>query len=386
MDLSRMKIVVAGAASGGAAAALLLARAGARVTVLERVESPRAVGAGIGLADNGLAVLESLGLGPALAAVASPVGAARIVDGAGRTIFAPPGPPPRVWMVRRSDLQGLLLDALSAEPRIELRCGAEVVGAAPDGRVGVRAAGRDFELAADLVVGADGVGSRVREGGGFGARLAPPGISYLRALISSAPALGEEAWTAAGLFGSFAVADGVYVYASAGTRGAREALAARDLAALRAVWAAAYPPSVPLLAGVERFDDLAIHPVQRVDCARWHDGRLVLVGDAAHAMAPNLGQGANSALVDGAVLLDELRRAATLSAGLTAYQERRRPAVRRVAAAAARLGALAEWTHPLARRVRDRGLMPVAARLARPGDLDRLLQEPRETLLAIGQG
>ena len=199
MDLASMRIIVVGGATGGAATALLLARAGARVTVLERVESPRAVGAGVGLADNGLAVLESLGLGAALATVARPVGAPRIVDGAGRTIFAPPGPPPRVWMVRRGDLQSLLLDALSAEPRIDLRCGAEVVRAAPDGRVGVRAAGRELEVAADLVVGADGVGSRVREGGLFGARLAAPGIPYLRALVSSAPALGEEAWTAEAL-------------------------------------------------------------------------------------------------------------------------------------------------------------------------------------------
>ncbi len=103
-------------------------------------------------------------------------------------------------------------------------------------------------------------------------------------------------------------------------------------------------------------------------------------------MAPNLGQGANSALVDAAVLLDELRRAADLTAGLASYQARRRPAVRRVAAASARLGALAEWTQPLARRLRDRVLMPVASRLARPDDLGRLLQEPRERLLAIGRG
>jgi 2-polyprenyl-6-methoxyphenol hydroxylase-like FAD-dependent oxidoreductase len=197
--------------------------------------------------------------------------------------------------------------------------------------------------------------------------------------------IGEEAWPAAGLFGSFAVAGGAYVYASAGSRRTREAITARDLRALRAVWAEAYPPSSPLLAGVERFDDLVIHPVLRVDCERWHDGRLVLLGDAAHAMAPNLGQGANSALVDAAVLLDELRRASTMAAGLGAYQARRRPAVRWVAAGAARLGSLAEWTHPLARWVRDRGLLPVAARLTRPGDLARLLQEPRETLLAIGR-
>ena len=73
---------------------------------------------------------------------------------------------------------------------------------------------------------------------------------------------------------------------------------------------------------------------------------MVLVGDAAHAMAPNLGQGANSALVDAAVLLDELRRCSDVPAALSAYQARRQPAVRRVASAAARLGRLAEITHP----------------------------------------
>ena len=128
-----------------------------------------------------------------------------------------------------------------------------------------------------------------------------------------------------------------------------------------------------------------IHPVRRVDCERWHDGALVLVGDAAHAMAPNLGQGANSALVDAAVLLDELRRAADLPAALAAYEARRRPAVRWVADTADRLGALAEWTHPAARWLRDRLLMPAVARFAPATDPARVLQEDRGTLLAIGR-
>ena len=73
MNLDALHVIVVGGATAGAGAALLLARAGARVTLIERVADPRAVGAGIAIAENGLAVLESIGLGPAIAAVGAPV-------------------------------------------------------------------------------------------------------------------------------------------------------------------------------------------------------------------------------------------------------------------------------------------------------------------------
>ena len=111
----------------------------------------------------------------------------------------------------------------------------------------------------------------------------------------------------------------------------------------------------------------------------------MLVGDAAHAMAPNLGQGANSALVDVAVLLDELRRADDMEAAFARYQQRRQRAVARVARMAARLGAVAEITNPLGRWVRDRVLMPVLSLVAGSAATSEVLQEPTETLLAIGR-
>lgn len=111
----------------------------------------------------------------------------------------------------------------------------------------------------------------------------------------------------------------------------------------------------------------------------------MLLGDAAHAMAPNLGQGANSALVDAAVLFDELRRGETLAAGLNAYQRRRQGAVRRVADASSRLGKLAEVTNPIARAMRDRILLPIVELSASNNATALLLQEPTATLLAIGR-
>src|SRR5687767_14101728 len=358
MVLSGLTVTICGGATGGCAAALLLARAGARVTVLERVAEPRAIGAGIAIAENGLAVLESLGLS-AVAKMGRPVTEARITDALGRTLIAPPSPP-RAVMVRRSTLQGILLDALASEPGVECRFGADVVRANADGTVVVRDGSAESTLGAELVIGADGVHSCVRESGAFGGRVRPSGLRYVRMLVDAGLETGTEAWTPAGVFGAFAVDDGTYAFASCGLPDCRAALDARDLGAFRNAWSRAYAPAGRVLGALRSFDDLLINEVLHVSCDRWSDGRMVLLGDAAHAMAPNLGQGANSALVDAAVLLDELRKAATLPEALVAYERRRRPAVRRVAAASAQLGRMAEATNPAIRWLRDRILMPIA--------------------------
>ncbi len=387
MELEGLSVLVAGAGAGGATTALLLARGGARVTLCERVAEPRAVGAGIALAPNGLAVLAGLGLGDELARRGRRIDEPRICDARGRTLFAPRwegvSGDPHVLVIRRSDLQDVLLGAVALEPNIDIRLGCEVAEATPQGEALLVAELGDERRVSDLVVGADGVASRVRDGGRFGQRLAATGISYVRGLTAMELARSEEAWTTAGIFGSFPVPGGAYFFTSAGAPELARALADRDLEAFAAVWREAYPPSEEILAGVSRFDRLLVNEVARVDCARFHDGRMALVGDAAHAMAPNLGQGANSALVDAAVLLDEIRRARSIEEALAAYSARRVSAVRRVQATAGRLGRLAERTAPGARFLRDRVLMSFAARLPSGARNRRLLQEPPEILLRI---
>ena len=102
-------------------------------------------------------------------------------------------------------------------------------------------------------------------------------------------------------------------------------------------------------------------------------------------MAPNLGQGANSALVDAAVLLDELLRAETIEAALTRYDARRRPAVRWVQDAAGASGKLSERTGTTFRWLRDRVLMRLAAAAA-PSGIARTYQESPELLERIAGG
>jgi hypothetical protein len=95
-------------------------------------------------------------------------------------------------------------------------------------------------------------------------------------------------------------------------------------------------------------------------------------------------RGANSALVDAAVLLDELCRAVILPRALAACHARRRPSVRRVADFSSQLGRLAEATHPVVLTLRGRLLLPAAALLTTPGTASIVLQESAETLRAIG--
>ena len=382
MRVEGLKVTVVGGAMGGATAALLLAEAGAEVRLIERIAQPRAVGAGIGLADNGFAVLSALGIGPALERASRVVGQPRIVDGKGRVLLAPRGEVPCVRMLRRSDLYERLLDAVARHPRIRASFGTEVLSADASGTVAVQEEdGARCRHVADLVIAADGAHSKLRAQGSFGAT-ERSGITYARGLLPAGLALHEEAWTSEGLFGSFDVADGTYVYFSVAGRAVQRALAVRDVESLRRVWVRAYPACSELVNALE-FDTLLVHRVHEVQCTKWSDGRVVLLGDAAHAMAPNLGQGGNSAIVDAAVLLDELVRHADLQTALVAYERRRKPAVSVVATLARRLGRLAELRQSWLRVLRDRLLLPIANHLTSEGSTARVLQEPPRLLADI---
>ncbi len=378
MNLNQLNILVVGAATGGAATALLLARAGAKVSVVDRFTKLSAIGAGLALAANGRAVLDALGLGPALTSVMESPGL-RVTDARGRTLLTPPVGA-RIGIITRSRLQEVLLDALLAEPRIRCRFGTTLERADRDGTVLLRDSDGAHTEQFDLVVGADGVHSKVRASGNFGARVRRTGIHYLRALVPVTVVEGTEAWTPVGLFGAVPIDGGAYVYASCASAALAEAIVQRSLPGLVHAWRAAYALAGELLGKVTRFEQLLIHEVVRVECDRWHDERVVLLGDAAHAMAPNLGQGANSALVDAAVLLDALRQAPDLATGLTNYAARRQHKVRYVANTAERLARLADLSHPLLRLLRDRVLMPVVNRLPTERQLHAVMQESPATL------
>ncbi len=320
------EVLVVGAGLGGLAAALAFARRGARVRILEQAPALAEVGAGITLTPNGARVLRALGLDPA--PVGLRVEAAEPFDAlTGRRLARYPASGGEAFVLHRADLLGLLRAAVEAAG-IPVQTGASVAEATAEG---VRLASGE-QVAADLVVGADGIHSTVRR------RVAGPGMATFT---------GQVAWrgfatTSQPPVTRIWMAPGRHVVTYPLRDGRLNVVAVREEAAWAAEgWAHADTPESVLAAFADACADLRAilgtlgevrrwglfrHPVP----PRWHDGRAVLLGDAAHPTLPFLAQGANLALEDAWVLARE----AQAPGGLDRYQALRRPRVVRAIAAA----------------------------------------------------
>lgn len=339
-----LDIAIAGAGPGGLATALFLARQGHTVRLFERFETPRPVGSGLMLQPTGLAVLEALGLSPGIRALGSQVDRLVGTDSrSGRTVldvsYRPLGSETHALAVHRAALFNVLHDAVVAAG-IEIVVGfaaKDISGAGPryylhgsKGRCG------PF----DLIVDATGSSSPLRQFArhkaaarplAFGALWATlPWVDkgfdrralvqrYRRAsvMIGVLPA-GKQVVDGpdlAAFFWSFKTAD-------------YEAVRSAGIGAWRSEVRRHWPDTEPHLANIVDFDQLSLarytHSTLKVPAGNG----VAFIGDSAHSTSPQLGQGANMALLDAAALAWAIESNADIESALEAYVRMRRRHVR----------------------------------------------------------
>ena len=311
------RAVVVGAGIGGLATAGALRNRGWSVTVLERADGMAEGGTALGMWPEALSALDDLEVGAHVRAHSVLSYGAAILDPRGDVLARIPASR-RAHLVSRVRLLHALHEAL------------------PDGTVQWASPVRSIDdlPESDLVVGADGIHSAVRSAL-WGRRVQRPlGTVAFRGVVDGDVGTVTETWGEGALFGITPSSDGLvnwFACLRAEMSPPPGADAAAELARRFSAW---HPAVADLVSGVsndgidrrELFDVALPRPYVR--------GTVALVGDAAHAMAPNLGRGACESLIDAVVLANAVSTAADVPTGLRQYDRARRRRTQRVVRAA----------------------------------------------------
>lgn len=320
------RILVVGAGIAGLASARTLAGAGFSVEVVEREPEWGEAGTGIYLPGNAARALRALSLEQAVLERGVVIPRQRVSDDRGRLLVDVDLA--EVWdgvgsclALQRAVLHSVLLDGAREVP---IRMGADIRGLSEQSgtvslEFGDGTAGED-----DLVIGADGIHSTVRRlAFGDDAIARPVGQVGWRFVTACPPEI--TTWSAMlghrTSFLTIPIGNGrVYCYCDVVSPPGEEPDA--DLGQLFSGFAG---PVAELVDSVAEPDVVHRSAIEEVALVSWVRGRVVLVGDAAHATSPNMAEGAAMALEDALVLADCLAGLGPVPAALSAFEERRRP-------------------------------------------------------------
>jgi 2-polyprenyl-6-methoxyphenol hydroxylase-like FAD-dependent oxidoreductase len=356
------RVVVIGGGIGGLATAIAFSRKGWEVSLHEISPELRPIGKGIWVPINAMQVLETLGLAEQVSAAGWPLERIETRTASGtllnmielKELKARYGQP--IISIRRASLVQILTNAL---PNGVLHLGSQFTGFTHEGdQVRAHFQGGSEETA-DLLVGADGIHSRVREQLFPDVTLRYSGQTCFRgisefALPDDLSSTCREVWGGKNRFGFSAVGPrNVYWFApQLSPAGVEDAVDSRVQKLLDCYRKFPYP--IPeILAGTLATDTIRTDLFDLPPLERWSEHNVVLLGDAAHAMTPNLGQGGAQAIEDASILAEQCDTSNSVAEALRAYESVRMPRTRWIAKTSWEFGQIAHWRNPLARWARD---------------------------------
>ena len=349
----KLKIAIIGGGIGGLATAAALRDSGHEICVYEQADQFREIGAGVTLHPNATRLLEKLGFGHALRKIGSPTAGVRLMTATGDPIEtgAPRGGAPlsdtgHGYNVHRAEFLDILVNALpSSGFKLGHRC-ADLV--ADNDRITLT-----FENGAsatsDLVIGADGIRSVVRQRLGLDTPAASEGVMAYRGMVPveklpwAKDAQGLYLWMGAGRsFLCYPVSAetviNIVAFVPTDRDSAESWSALGDLSVLAAEYRGWDDRVRQTIAALSETYVWGIY--DRPALQRWTSGHTILIGDAAHPMVPHLGQGAGQAIEDAYTLGVLLKGTSkdTLPDRLASYERLRRDHTARVQAVARQAG------------------------------------------------
>lgn len=352
---------IIGGGIGGLCTAIALSQIGVETIVYEQAEKLSPAGAGLTLWANAIKVLRQLGVADAVIEAGSRIERGEIRTAGGWTLSrSQPGALEQLFgeptiAIHRADLHDILLSMLPADT---LRLGAKCVWIEqePDEAAVVFADGRSER--ADLIVGADGVHSIMRQQLFPDVQLRYAGYTAWRGVVAtqdeSALGLTSESWGRGSRFGIVRIdRERIYWFATANTPAGRTQTAAERKSFLLERFGGWHHPVKLLIestpAGEILHNDIYdLKPLQQ-----WGAGHVVLLGDAAHPTTPNMGQGACMAIESSLVLARCLSQENNLAQAVKCYEAARMPRTAWITEQSWKLGRVGQLENSLVRAARD---------------------------------
>ena len=359
-----MKAIVIGGGIGGLTAAIALHKAGIEAHVYERAFALREIGAGISLWANAIHALDELGLADAIRRHVLSEQYADLRTWRGTVLsastkrFAVP-----IAVMHRADLLAVLA---SQVPPQHVHLDHECTGFVQDA-TGVTAQFANGERArGDMLIGADGLHSVVRAQlfGDHPARYA--GYTGWRAVVQvTRPRIVPcESWGHGQRFGIIPLGDGrIYWYAAKNLpEGGRDSpgQAKQNLIRLFRGW---HDPVEAVIEATVESAILRNDIYDRDPLPHWSENRATLLGDAAHPMTPNLGQGGCQAIEDAVVLAACLANSDQVDSALRHYQDRRIPRTSAIVLQSRRIGEIGQWENPFLCFLRNSAVRALPSRI-----------------------